>query len=318
MHRWTVALLILVACKDKEPEVPPPASSGDGVTVIFAGVAPRQLLRYQLTPGTKATSEMICDVDLRTDGKPGPMPTMVVNLETAVEDIASDGSAKLRMTVLGVTVRDRSGSAVTAEMVQGQAEALRGVAITETLGASGTVSDSRIDATALSDHARAQLDTLSRNLAQVAMQLPQQPVGPGARWRLHKALPDGGIRAVADTTYTLTSLSGSSIGYTSTGTATGDAQIVEQEGAKVRVTDTHGHFEGAGSVELSRYAPAITSSSTFSTTLTMLAPDGGPGGAPSQIEIITGIRLTSSNPEPAAPGSAATHDGSGQGAQRAP
>lgn len=309
MPRWTLALLLLVACKDKEPAALQAPSAPDAAVVIFPGVEPRQLLRYQLTRGTRANSEMVCDVDLRSDGQPGPMPTLVVNLETAIEDVTPDGTAKLRLTVLGVTVRERPGSTVTRELVQGQAEALRGVVITETLAPYGQVSDSQIEAATLPEPARAQLDTLSRNLAQIAMELPTQPVGAGARWRLRKALPDGGIRALADTTYTLTSLDGNTLGYTSTSAATADAQVVEQEGTKIRVTDTHGHAEATGAIDLARYAPAIRSSSTFRTTLTVLAPDGGPGGAPSQLEVVTAIQLT--------PTEAPAHDGAGSAASDA-
>jgi hypothetical protein len=258
------------------------------------------------------------------------MPTMGVSFETAVEDVLPDGAAKLRITLLGVTVRDRPGSAVPSDMVQGQAEALRGVVITETLAPDGKVSDSHVEpAAALPDNAREQLDTLSRNLEQITMQLPREPVGPGARWRQRKALPDGGIHAVADTTYTLTSLRGSAVGYTSTGAASGDSQIIEQDGAKVRVTDTHGHSETTGSVDLSRYIPTITSTSIFATTLTMIAEDGGPAGPPSQIEISTAIQLTPTAAAPAVAGTsvpqaenagsaAGSRDGSAQGAHKAP
>ncbi|HEY0986813.1 MAG TPA: hypothetical protein VGD80_07170, partial [Kofleriaceae bacterium] len=128
-------------------------------------------------------------------------------------------------------------------------------------------------------------------------------------WRERRTLPEGGIRATSETLYTLTSLTGSTIEYTSMGLSSGPPQTVDQDGVKVEVTSTRGHAEAKGSVDLSRFAFNAKSSSTFSTTMRVVAPDIVPGGGPSTIEITMAIEVSSApspgNASPSAPMTAA-------------
>jgi hypothetical protein len=299
-----VAALTLVACKS--PPEPPPLPPHDGVTLIHRGVPPFQPLRYHLARGTRTTSQLICDLELKTDGERGPIPALVVDLDTTVEDVLADGSARLRVTIARTTVRDRSGSAVDSDVVLAQAAALQGVAIVQTLAPDGQLADSYVDAAGgAPESARDDLDRLSRSLQQVAMRMPAESVGVGAIWRERRTLPEGGIRATSETLYTLTSLTGSTLEYTSMGLSSGPPQTVDQDGVKVEVTSTRGHAEARGSVDLSRFAFNAKSSSTFSTTMNVVAPSSAPGAGPSTIEITMAIEISSvpppANGSPSAP-----------------
>ncbi|HZJ67943.1 MAG TPA: hypothetical protein VFD36_30775 [Kofleriaceae bacterium] len=303
-----VAALTLVACKS--PPEPPPLPPHDGVTLIHRGVPPFQPLRYHLARGTRTTSQLICDLELKTDGERGPIPALVVDLDTTVEDVLADGSARLRVTIARTTVRDRSDSPVDSDVVLAQAAALQGVAIVQTLAPDGQLADSYVDAAGgAPESARDDLDRLSRSLQQVAMRMPAESVGVGAIWRERRTLPEGGIRATSETLYTLTSLTGSTIEYTSMGLSSGPPQTVDQDGVKVEVTSTRGHAEAKGSVDLSRFAFNAKSSSTFSTTMNVVAPNVLPGAGPSTIEITMAIEVSSApspgNASPPAPMTAA-------------
>jgi hypothetical protein len=306
--RCTLLLLVtLIACRDKAPPPPPPPPPPhDGVTLVQPGVPPLQPLRYHLTKGATTTSELVCDVDITSDEQRGPMPTLVVELETTVEDVLGDGSAKLRIAVIGTSVRERAGSAVPSAVMQAQAAAMRGVVITQTLAPDGAVSDAHVIApeaprppgasagSGVADaaaKASGRLDQLLRSLARMAMRFPAEPVGAGATWRERRTLPEGGIRAVSEITYTLTSVTGSTLVYAGTGQATGPAQTVEQDGAKIEIADAQGRSEVKGSVDLARYAVEATATSTFSSTMTVIAPDAGPGADRSTIAIAMTFRL---------------------------
>jgi hypothetical protein len=298
------------------------------VTLIQAGTPPLETLRYHLTKGGTTASELMYDVDVKNDGQGGAVPTLVVDFETTVQDVLADGSAQLRIAVLGARVRERPGSQLSDELVRGQAAALRGVVITETLASDGNVTGSRVEAAGASDKASdklsnmtsdkvaGQIDELLHALERVAMRFPAEPVGVGAVWRERRTLPEGGIRAVSEITTTLASRSGSAFSYTSMGQAAGGPQTIEQDGAKVEVTDTHGRSSAQGSVDLSRYAVEATASSTFATTMTVIAPDAGPGAERSTVEIATTIRMTpsaaaASGSDSGTSGGSATSAGSG-------
>jgi hypothetical protein len=289
-----LTLVGLIACRDKPPEPPPPAPPHDGVTLIQPGVPPLQTLRYHLTKGSVTTSRLECDVDMKSGEQREAMPTQIVDLETTVEDVLGNGAARLRIAVIGASARARPGG-TASELIQAQAAALRGVVITETLGPDGVVSDAHLEAGA-SDKLHRELDSLVRSLEYAATRLPAEPVGAGATWRERRTLPEGGIRAVSEITYTLASLAGGAVSYTSFGESIGAAQTIEQDGAKVEVTDTHGRSEATGSIDLARYALDVTAMSTFATTMAVVAPDAGPGAERSTIEIAMAIRMTSAAP----------------------
>jgi hypothetical protein len=335
MRRGFLTLVTLIACKDKPsepaPPPPPPAPPHDGVTLVDPGTGPLQALRYHLTKGDKTTTELVWDFDARTDGKSDPLPTLVVDLETTVDDVLADGSARLRVAVVRTDVRNRPGGTVGSDLVRSEAAAMQGVILTELLAPDGQLSDAHVDAPAtLPDHVRARLDSLTRSLAQVAMRLPAEPVGVNATWRVRRTLPEGGIRAVSETTYTLTSLAGSALAYAAAGSSTGEPQTIEQDGLKVEVTNTHGHAETHGTVDLSHFAPRVTSSSVFATAMTVAGPKDATGTGASTVEITMAIQVTpvsavrdaaddatagAGSATPASPGREADSD---QGAHSAP
>jgi hypothetical protein len=139
---------------------------------------------------------------------------------------------------------------------------------------------------------RTRLESLTRSLEQVAMRLPAEPVGVNARWRERRTLPEGGIRAVSETTYTLTSLAGTTLAYTAAGSSSGAPQTIEQDGLKVEVTHTRGHAETQGTLDLSRFAPRVTSSSVFATAMDVADPKDAPGAGASTVEIAIAIQVT--------------------------
>jgi len=330
-----LTLVVLIACKDHKPEQPPPPPPPhDGVTLLQPGTAPLQVLRYRLTKGVKTTSELVYDFDARNtdpadantkpvEGQTGTSPTLIVTLETVVEDVLTDGTAKLRMTVVKTQVRDQPGSQVSSDLVSAQATAAEGVVLTETLAPDGEISNARVeDASKLSVKARTRADSLIQSLEHVAMRLPAEPVGIGATWQERKPLPEGGIRAISEATYTLTSITGTTFAYTSTGRATGGTQTIEEDGMKVEVTNPRGHSETKGSVDLTRYALEVTSKSTFSAAMSVDAPNGTSGAGPSTVAVTVAVQLTPEapspvNPPPAVNAPAASADSSGEPAQGA-
>ena len=305
MRRTCLTLVGLLGCRDRpEPPPPPPPPAHDGVTLIQPGVAPLQPLRYHLARGQTIQSRLVSDVDVKSRELAGPMPSQVVDLETVVEDVLGDGAAKLRITVQAASVLDRPGGEVSSEVTRAQTEALRGVVITEVLAPDGKISDAHVEAGAAPDKLHRELDGLLQGLQRVAARLPAEPVGVGATWRERRTLPEGGIHAISEITYTLLSVSGTTIAYTSAGQASGAPETVEQDGAKIQVTDTHGHSEASGTIDLARYAQTVTAASSFTTTMAMIAPEAGssaPGTERSTIEIAMRIRMTSAQGAHSAP-----------------
>lgn len=289
---------------------PPQAAPHDGVTVINPGTAPLRLLRYHLTKGDKTASELVWDFASQDDGKAEAMPSLIVDFETTVDDVRADGSAVLALRITRTTIRGQDagagsgagagsemgntpGSATSSDLVRGFAQAMQGVTIHEALAPDGGVTDLKVDAPpGLAPALATRLDNLSRGLAQITMKLPGEPVGLTASWRERKTLPDGGIRAVSEATYTLTALTETTLGYQASATMTGPPHTIEQDGVKVEITNTHGQSEVSGAVDLAHYAPQGSLKSSFATTMNIAAPAGTPGAGKSTMAITMAFQLT--------------------------
>ncbi|HET9626363.1 MAG TPA: hypothetical protein VFP84_33610 [Kofleriaceae bacterium] len=263
--------------------------------MISAGTPPLRTLRYHLGKGDRTASELIWDFATQNDGKADVMPSLVLDLETTVDDVRADGSARLRIRVVKSNVRGGaagSGSAASSDLARSEAVALQGVTIGETLAPDGAVSDVKIDAPpGLPAAVTARLEALGRGLSQAAMRLPSAPVGATASWRERKTLPEGGIRAVSEATYTLSALTDTTVTYEAQATSSGPAQTIEQDGVKVEITDTHGQAETRGTVDLAHYAPQVHARSSFATTMNVAAPADAPGAGKSTIAITMALEL---------------------------
>jgi hypothetical protein len=296
-------IVIGASCKDKPAPAPAPPVEAphDGVKLIQRGAAPVQTLRYRFSKGAKTASTLVCDVAIKTDGEGEVTPPLVVDLETVIEDVASDGTAKLRLTLTGARLQ-REGSADLAAQVA----ALPGIEITETLAPDGATSGARVSSTGSGpDKARAQLDSLLQSLAHVTTQLPAEAVGIGATWEERRTLPPGGITGIAKTIYTVTALTPTSFSYTSAGDLTGGRQTITRDGVTIDVNQASGHVEGKGTVALEAYALDVDSRTGFKATMTTVgARDAGSSDA-STIEVTMATRMT--------PATAARADGGDAG-----
>lgn len=287
---------------------PTQAPPHDGLAVINPGTAPLRLLRYHLNKGDRTASELVWDFATQDDGKAEVTPSLILDFETTVEDVRADGSAQLALRITKTTIRGQDdgkaagsasemgntpGTATSSDLVRNFAASMQGVTIHEVLAPDGGVADLKVDTPpGLAPALASRLDSLSRGLAQITMKLPTEPVGLTASWRERKTLPDGGIRAVSEATYTLTQLTETSIGYVASATMTGPPHTVEQEGVKVEITDTHGQSEVRGTVDLAHYAPQGSLKSSFATTMNIAAPAGTPGAGKSTMAVSMAFQLT--------------------------
>ncbi|MEO7729613.1 MAG: hypothetical protein ABIY55_01470 [Kofleriaceae bacterium] len=293
MRCCLLTLVFVIACKDKPVELPPPPEPPhDGVKLIQPGTAPRQVLRYQLTKGARTTSTLVCDYAIKNDGAGDAIPTLVVELETVVDDVLADGSAKLRFTLTGAHPRVAPGT-VAPDDLEAQAMALQGVVISELLAPDGKSSGARVEAAAtVPEKVRPQLDSLLASLEHVVVQVPTEPIGVDATWQERRTLPPGGITGVSEILYTVTALPPGAFTYTSTGLLTGGPQTIERDGMKIEVSNTTGHASAKGTVALASYALDVEVSSVFSATMNAIAPKDTPGSGSSTVEITMATRMT--------------------------
>src|SRR4051794_19552145 len=104
-RRYLVATALLVACKSHEA---PPAPSPMDVVLVKPGAEPRRVIRYAVAKGTHTTVELATDWKVSAGEIGNVMPTIVTAFDITCEDVAPDGSMKLRARVIDATAHERA------------------------------------------------------------------------------------------------------------------------------------------------------------------------------------------------------------------
>lgn len=253
MLRRAVAAVLVIGCHASDP-APAPVAKPE-VQLVSPGAAPRRVLAYVLPKGTQTHLELAIDMTLDAGGRGGTLPTVVMQLDVAVDDVLADHRMKLRTTIADASVRDPSDSQVAAAIAT-PLEQIKGLAVTTTLAPDGKVSDAKLDpgGKQLTPAAQQQYDALAGNLEDLALRLPTEPVGMGAKWRSSRQVHRGGLATTATATVEVTKLEGTHVGYAVAIDSSGPDQTINQAGASVDVKHIHGTGQGTGILDLATLA----------------------------------------------------------------
>lgn len=267
-----VLLIGLAACGKKEEAKPAPTPAPEPVAkaadaavaveaptkleLLEAGAEPKQVLHYQLTKGSKTSLELTTDIDFTAGKMGGPMPSLVMTMDIGADDVLPDGKMKVKSVISRVTAKDRAGAKMSADTISAQAAIMVGIGVVGTLGTDGTLTDGHIDygSQNLPPEMQAQLGTLTKGFERVALSLPTQPVGVGAKWRTSKEVIENGAHMTAVTTIELTKVEGTVISFKRTSVITAPDQKLQQMGVDLEMKNIHGKGEGEGTLDLSKMA----------------------------------------------------------------
>jgi Family of unknown function (DUF6263) len=283
--RFRVLLLIALAvigCRKGEDQ-----RAATDLQIVSTGNEPRQRLHYQATKGAQQQLDVAVDVEINAGDMGGPMPTIVMTLSLAVEDVVPIG-AKLRSTVVDVTARDRDESRVPANAISGPLANLKGVVLTTTLTSNGRLIGTKVDTGGkqLPESAKKPLGALTTSFDQLMMPLPDEPVGVGAVWRNSRPLEQNGMKMIAVNTVKLTSITGDKIGFDLETQIHGDDQTIRQGELAVDIKDVVGTGSGKGTIDLRTLA--MTSELTSELRSTMQSP-GEAQAMPMKLTIATHV-----------------------------
>ncbi|MEJ7598042.1 MAG: hypothetical protein WKG01_09060 [Kofleriaceae bacterium] len=254
--RSVLCAAILAAACGNQPAEPPPAKSADGFVLVTPGVAPLRQLRYRPVKGATSRFDMSMNFDLESGGTVNTMPTLTLDLELAVIDVAADGSATLRTTIKHASATDRgAGAGVSAAQMNEGLRLFDNVVITSTLSPQGRQRDSKVSAGKdLAPALMQQITTMTQGLEQLAMPMPDQPVGVGAKWRSVKQLAQNGIDMTSTTTIDITAIEGDRVSFASSTQLAGPDQTLKQGTRSVTIAKVGGNGGGSGTVDLARLA----------------------------------------------------------------
>ncbi len=279
-------LLALVACKSHETAAskgPPPDPLA--AVLVNPGAEPRRPVRYALAKGTKVELDVAVDAHLAMGELKSAMPEQTFVLELVVDDVLPDGRMQLRSTIVRAAPRDEgsgsagSGSAdagsagsagsasasVEPRAIAGRLGLLEGTAITATMSPDGKLSDLKLD-----DGGKPQPDVgeLVASFERLAMALPKDPIGVGARWTTARELAPGGVHVTASSTVDVTALDAAKLSYRVTTELHGADQQATLQGVAIDVAHIAGTGSGSGTLDLAHFANSGTLELKLTATMT--------------------------------------------------
>jgi hypothetical protein len=240
-----LAGLALVSCKSDPPPKPIVESN---VELVQRGAVPQRVLRYHIAKGTATTVE----VGIEADVMGRKSPSITTTLAMLGDDVLPDGRMVVRSTVKSTRAKTPDGSDVPAELVS----VFDGISIIATVSPVGTLSDTKLDMAGktLPPELDAQVQALTKSFEQVAMVLPDGPVGVGASWKTRKTIEQNKMTMTAVTTITVTAIDGDKISFTRSSAISGPDQTLVVPPQSVLLKNIAGTGTAKGTVDLAKFA----------------------------------------------------------------
>ncbi|MFW2387836.1 MAG: hypothetical protein ACN4G0_05845 [Polyangiales bacterium] len=205
------------------PELPrqlqspaPPVDAPPVVTLIEPGDEPRQTLRWDVKPGVE--HEVSFAVGFTIDALVVVMrvgePIYLVNYDLTLRSgkVERDGSVHVEFEVDDVTVNEKTIGDKRLGRIKKALSSAKKISGSYKLGPRGHMTELEMnvpkDATR-TGHDMA--DNLRWALLQMTPALPQEPVGKGARWKVHEGLQQGGIHVNQLSTIEVVKVEGSRV-----------------------------------------------------------------------------------------------------------
>jgi hypothetical protein len=246
----------------KNAAAPAPKSP---VKLLANGSEPRTVLRLHPAVGDKQTMTMTMKMGMVTSvaGKEMPamnMPAMVMTLDITVNDVSAAGDIAYEMVFSDATVAEDTNiqPAVAAAMKTSLAS-IRGLTGTGRMSDHGIIKSMEIKRSAAADPQLSQtLDQMKESFSSSSTPLPEEAVGPGAKWEYKTRIKSQGMSIDQTLAYELVAVEGDRITLRSTLSQNAANQKIQNPampGLKVDLNKMTGAGTGSSTYDLTHIMP---------------------------------------------------------------
>jgi len=236
------------------------------VRVLDAGKEPLTKLAYKPTKG--ATQALRVDLDQKVtavvQGQTAPVmsPAQALDVDLETGDVDDATGALVTVTLRKMSLKPLDGiDAATLEELQKQLSGLNGYALRERVSPFGDTSDAKIQLPPTAPKGSEMFVTTMNDVFRAMLpNLPEEPVGVGAKWQSLTREDHGGANVMQLAEYTLKERSGDklTLGYSARQVAAGDQiklPIAAPEGTTTQLTKFVSTTSGSLVVDTREIAP---------------------------------------------------------------
>jgi hypothetical protein len=251
-------------------------ASAAQIKLLDPGAEPRKVLRLHPKAGDKQTLEMTLKMSVET--KMGEMstpamklPEIKMSMETTIKDVAENGDITYELVMNDVGIGDESGAAPqVAEALKAAFGGIKGQSGTGTTSSRGISKGFEFKAPSdANPQTRQFVDQMKEFSADLAISLPEEAVGPGAKWQVKMPVKAQGMTINQDSTYEVVSLEGDTLttkGNVAQEAANQKIQSPAMPGIKLDLTKMTGKGTGERIYDLAKLLPTTGKGQVHSET----------------------------------------------------
>jgi hypothetical protein len=252
-------------------------ASASQVKLLEAGAEPRAVLRLHPKAGDKQKLETTLKMDIgikvaEMESPPMKMPAMKMTLELTIQSVSPQGDIAYEIVATDASATDEPGvMPQVAEALKASLAGMKGASGKGTFSSRGLNKGTEFKLPAGADPKTQQTsEQLKEAFSNFAVPLPEEAVGPGAKWEFRMPVKSQGITIDQIATYQLVSVESDRVITKSTIAQRAANQKISNPampGLKLDLTKMTGTGSGGVTFDLSRLAPlegTMESQSDFS------------------------------------------------------
>ncbi|MGO9200186.1 MAG: DUF6263 family protein [Limisphaerales bacterium] len=202
--------------QEAQPEAKPPsAASAPQAKLLDAGAEPRKVLRLHPEPGDKQTLSLTMKIamDIQAGQMPSQsmkLPEIRMSMDATVKSLSPDGDILYDVSVGNVAVAgEADANPQIAQVLKSALAGFKGLSGSATVSSRGFSKGTEMKTPPGSDaQLRQVVDQMKESFANLSVPLPEEAVGPGARWEVKVPVKSQGMTIDQTTTCQLVSVEG--------------------------------------------------------------------------------------------------------------
>ena len=276
-----------------------PQTATTQVKLLKAGGEPRKVLRLHPSPGDKQTLGMTVKIGVETrvgeaETPAMKLPLLKITLNATVREVSDKGDITYELVVGDTSVSEEAeGTPEIAEAMKTVFAGVRGMSATGTMSSRGLSKGIDFKVPAGSDpQTRQAMDQMKETFTQLVVPLPEEAVGPGARWEVRMPIKSQGMTIEQTATYEVVSLEGERLATKSAVVQHAANQKVQNPampGLKLDLTEMAGKGTAELTLDLAKLLPAKGASDFHSET--SLALNLGGQNQPMSVKMDLNVRF---------------------------